>query len=63
MPYFNFKVPRIIAGDDSPIFSIVFRSAFGQGSKLSYISRARGDGSIEAVLNVIRSLNRWRPAQ
>jgi hypothetical protein len=37
MPYFNFKVSKIIAGVDSPLFSIVFRSAYSRGSKLSYI--------------------------
>ena len=37
MQYFNFKMSQIIAGADSPLFLIVFRSAFSQGSKPSYI--------------------------
>ncbi len=39
MQYFNFKVSELVpfAGADSQLFPIVFRSAFSQGSKPSYI--------------------------
>ena len=34
MQHFNFKVAQIIAGVDSPLFSIVFHRALSQDSKL-----------------------------
>jgi hypothetical protein len=43
MQYLNLKVANIYAGADSPLFSIVSRSAFNQDSKLVHIG---GDGSI-----------------